>query len=414
MGPIALFDKSFLEGLNVDEAVLFDHFFYPVTCPIFYVETLADLEKPANRGRKPEDVVGSIAFKTPQMHGGPNVHHRTLVIGNLLGQEIAMTGQIIVAGGIPVQVEGANNVVFKPMPESEAFSRWQRGQFEEIERTSAKRWREDLRTLDLGEVAKQAKNYGLDLAACKTIEQAKQLAEGVIGSLSNERQIAFAIDKFRIDIPEREAILRRWEEVGRPTLGEYAPYTHYVLTIEVFFEIALATGKISADRPSNINDLAYLFYLPFCMVFLSTDRLHRTCAPLFMRPDQQFLWGTDVKADLQANHLALMQLPEEAKKQGLISLNPPPKPDGLISEVYARHLKPRVPLPSRAAAPNGSVQTDLSARINRVMEAAKNSRQEGEANFKPNDAEGIVIERLVQKKRGSWYQVPYDARPADD
>lgn len=29
MGPIALFDKSFLESLNVDEAVFFDYFFYP-------------------------------------------------------------------------------------------------------------------------------------------------------------------------------------------------------------------------------------------------------------------------------------------------------------------------------------------------------------------------------------------------
>ncbi len=28
MGPIALFDKSFLQSLTVDELVWFDHFFY--------------------------------------------------------------------------------------------------------------------------------------------------------------------------------------------------------------------------------------------------------------------------------------------------------------------------------------------------------------------------------------------------
>lgn len=413
MGPIALFDKSFLEGLNVDEAVLFDNFFYPVTCPIFYVETLADLEKPANRGRKPEEVVGSIAFKTPQMHGGPNVHHRTLVIGDLLGQEVAMTGQIVVAGGVPVQVDGTRSVVFKPMPESEAFSRWQRGQFEEIERASAKRWREELRTLDLGEVAKQARYYGLDLSSCKTIEHAKELAERVIANLSNEGQTAFAIDKFRIDNPERDEIQHRWEAAGRPALAEYAPYAHFVLTIEVFFEIALATGKISADRPSNINDLAYLFYLPFCMVFLSTDRLHRTCAPLFMRPDQQFLWGADVKVDLQANHLALMQLPEDDRKRGLIALNPAPKPEGLIADVYARHLKPQAPLPPHALRPDGSVHSELAARIKRLSEAA-NKQGNAEPNFKPSDAQAITIERLVQKKRGSWYQVPHDAKSTDE
>lgn len=409
MGPIALFDKSFLEGLNVDEAVLFDHFFYPVTCPIFYVETLADLEKPGNRGRRPEEVVGSIAFKTPQMHGGPNVHHRTLVIGDLLGQEIAMTGQIVVAGGIPIQIDGANNVVFKPMPESEAFSRWQRGQFEEIERSSAKRWREELRTLDLHDVAKQAQHYGLDLSTCKTIAHAKDLADRVISDLPNDRQIAFAIDKFRINKPEREEIQHLWEAMGRPALAAYAPYAHFVLTIEVFFEIALATGKISADRASNINDLAYLFYLPFCMVFLSTDRLHRTCAPLFMRQDQQFLWGTDVKADLQANHVALMQLPEDDRKKGLIALNTPPKPGGLIADVYSRHFKPRTPLPPRAVEPDGPSQHELEARIKRLREAA-NEQGIAEPNFMPNDAQAIAIERLVQKKRGSWYQVPHDAK----
>jgi len=45
VGPIALFDKSFLQSLNVDEAVLFDHFFLPVISPLFFVETLADLSR---------------------------------------------------------------------------------------------------------------------------------------------------------------------------------------------------------------------------------------------------------------------------------------------------------------------------------------------------------------------------------
>jgi hypothetical protein len=93
MGPIALCDKSFLEGLNVDEAVLFDYFFYPVTCPIFYVETLADLEKCAKSGRSPEQIVGSIAFKTPQMHGGDL---RSFFVANQavsLGSMLAVSSQ---------------------------------------------------------------------------------------------------------------------------------------------------------------------------------------------------------------------------------------------------------------------------------------------------------------------------------
>jgi len=39
-----LFDKSALQGLSLDESVWFDAFFYPNITPLFFVETLADLE----------------------------------------------------------------------------------------------------------------------------------------------------------------------------------------------------------------------------------------------------------------------------------------------------------------------------------------------------------------------------------
>src|SRR3546814_16253975 len=100
MGPIALFDKSFLEGLNIDEAVLFDYFFYLNLCPVFFVETPGDLEKIGKRGRCPEEVVGAIAFKSPQMHGGHNPLPRTLSIPKLLGQQIPISRQLSVHGDI--------------------------------------------------------------------------------------------------------------------------------------------------------------------------------------------------------------------------------------------------------------------------------------------------------------------------
>ena len=411
MGPIALFDKSFLEGLNIDEAVMFDQFFYPVTCPIFYVETLADLSKVENKGRSPEEIVGAVAYKFPQMHGGPNVYHRTLVIGDLLGQEIPMTGQIALAGGIPVKLDGKNNIVFEKSPESEAFSRWQHGEFEDVERAFAQRWRDELRKLDLNLVARQANNYGLDLSACKNIEQAKLYAEQVIKQLSNTEQINLAIEKFRIDRDGRESVLKNWDVSNRPPLEAYAPYAYFVLLIEIFFEISLATGKISADRASNINDLAYLFYLPFSMVFMSSDKLHRSCAPLFMRRDQEFLWGPDVKSDLRRNHEALMILPESERIRGLLSMNPQPLADGLIAQVHRRHLRTRSqgePISEEAA----KKARELLEKINQIRRAATNSG--GNLDFRPSDADSVTIERFVQKKRGSWYQVPHDTEPSEE
>jgi hypothetical protein len=49
MGPITLFDESFLQAISLDEAVWFDRFFMPVVCPVFYVETLGDLGKESSR-----------------------------------------------------------------------------------------------------------------------------------------------------------------------------------------------------------------------------------------------------------------------------------------------------------------------------------------------------------------------------
>jgi hypothetical protein len=57
-------------------------------------------------------------------------------------------------------------------------------------------------------------------------------------------------------------------------------------------------------------DLAYLYYLPFCMVFVSNDRLHERCVPCSLTEhkaivdgwelsvDQEFVSGRNLKADL--------------------------------------------------------------------------------------------------------------------
>jgi hypothetical protein len=68
MGPITLFDKSFLQAISLDEAVWFDRFFLPVVCPVFYVETLGDLGKESSRlGAAENAVMKDVAQKFPEM-----------------------------------------------------------------------------------------------------------------------------------------------------------------------------------------------------------------------------------------------------------------------------------------------------------------------------------------------------------
>ncbi|MEE9493410.1 MAG: hypothetical protein V3W04_08545 [Gammaproteobacteria bacterium] len=185
MGPITLFDKSFLQSLSLDESVWFDHFFAPVVCPLFYVETLADLGKQGSAGRTPEQEVGIIADKFPEMHGTPNVQHVTACTGELFGHRVPMTGQILLAEGRPVKSGGQTGIVVDESSESKAFSRWQKREFANIERDQATGWREMVTNLDLNEMGNRFRKLGIDGKSCKTLEQAKEFADQIVSSREN-------------------------------------------------------------------------------------------------------------------------------------------------------------------------------------------------------------------------------------
>ena len=295
MGPITLFDKSFLQSLSVDESVWFDHFFLTNVCPLFYGETLADLDKTVREGRTPEEEVRIIADKFPEMHGMPCGYHRTQCIGELLGYPVRMTGQVPLVGGRMVKSEGGRAAVFEPSQEADAFARWQRQEFLEIEHQYARAWRSDAAILDVSESSATAKALGV-VERCKDLDQAKLSAANVVHHQKKPFEwLSIVLRSLAIPEGLRQQTLKRWVSSEKRPLGEFAPYTAHVLEVEVFFEIALASRLISSERASNRLDIAYLFYLPFCMMFVSNDRLHRRCAPLFLRPNQRIRLGAGLE-----------------------------------------------------------------------------------------------------------------------
>ena len=70
-GPFLIFDKSSLESLNLDEAVFLDNFYMSNITPLFFVECLADLEKAIRSKSTPEQLVGSLADRTPSSNPIP-------------------------------------------------------------------------------------------------------------------------------------------------------------------------------------------------------------------------------------------------------------------------------------------------------------------------------------------------------
>src|ERR1700674_2720401 len=78
-GPFLIFDKSSLESLNLDEAVFLDNFYMSNITPLFFVECLADLEKAIRSKSTPEQLVGSLADRTPESQSYSNVHHMKIL-----------------------------------------------------------------------------------------------------------------------------------------------------------------------------------------------------------------------------------------------------------------------------------------------------------------------------------------------
>jgi hypothetical protein len=411
MGPVALFDKSFLQSLSLDESVWFDNFFIANVCPLFFVETLADLDKPPREGRTPEEQVRVIAQKFPDLHGTPNVFHGTLHYANLMGYPVPMTGQIMLPQGHFVSAEGRKAAVHDLSSEVKAFHRWLKGEFHAVEQSYAQAWRSAIACSDLSAAAETFMSSGILKEPCTTLEAAKCRSEGAVKAEDDPvLAMKMAISIFGALEPVQRRFWKRWTDAACPPLPRYAPYAAYVVTVEAFFQIAVKARLIAPERTSNRVDISYLFYLPFCQVFISSDRLHRKCAPLFLRGDQKFIWGNDLKNDLQALNDRYSRLDDETKSRGIMAFacTPPLDADFLVSRLWDDFLPGWRERNAKRGleVPVNQKMTEYFQRMRKALEAAPMSPDE--VDFSPSQADILSIKRVVRKKKGQWWQVPKD------
>lgn len=417
IGPILIFDKSTLQSLNPDEAVWLDNFFMTNITPLFYIETLADLEKEVRAGKTPEQVVGEIAYKTPDMQSNPNMHHLSLIWGELMGKgKVEMVGFPVLGGGQPVMLEGCTGVIYKQSPEAEAFSRWQEGKFLEIERGYAKKWRQELESVDLKAMRESFHGIWEQAGKPRTFGDIKALADMIIDGPDQQAVLRMGLALTIIDADWVEQMVARWESLGRPPVREYAPYFTHVLTVDLFFYLAITAGLIGSDRKSNKADIAYLYYLPFCMVFTSKDNLHVRTVPYFLRSDQSFVNGIDLKADLRRIDEYYSAFPEEQKERGLFGFaNYPPIDDSyLVTQLWNKHMKPpdgkRVPkeptfeVKTLNVPPAGSDPKEILKVLNDFE--AKAIPIGPDAAIAMEEAAVVTFQRFVRRTKGKWKRVP--------
>lgn len=411
MRPTLIFDKSFLQSLSVNEAVLLDFMFRTNIPPVFLSETLADLQKELKKGRMPEQVVGNLAHKTPEFNSYPNVHHAELAAANLFGRTIPMDGRILLPGGKKVSLPDQQGVIFEQSSEAKALARWQRGQFLEAEREHAKAWRLMINNLKFESVIKSLNAIGVTPGTVGTLRGAYALADSVVSRPTHtQRTYELALQLLGIPIDGAEPFLERARNAGYPPLSVFAPYSAYFVKVELFFCIALAAKLLSPEKLTNRIDLSYLYYLPFCMIFVSRDKFHRSIVHLFLREQQDFLWGDDLKAALSTLEAYYDSLPEAAKDVGLINFAaaPPLQQSTLISLLWDKHI------------PSWRHQKEIHLSEEAKKKVAEEMKRVQDAPTEPIDEEESgdwstpsMIKRKVSTTKGKWYQVPKDLPDED-
>lgn len=406
-GPILIFDKSALQAFSADESVMLDQFFLTNITPIFFIEALGDLEKRDRRGRTPEQaVMKDLAAKVPD-NPRPNIFHETLVAQDLLGNPVAMTGQIPLAGGVArPDGQGGVSVVFQESPEGEMVRRWQAGDFAEAERRFASAWRSAImqvnfrKKIDLARRVLTPGRSVTDLPTVKTeVDQFLKQSDGAA--------VVFAAKFLGVSDDYAAIIERRHASAGRPPFHAFAPYAAFVLGVDLVFYLGMATDVITSQKRTNLIDLSYLYYLPFCMVFTSRDKLHAQLAPMFLRPRQRFVWADELKAGLKA--LNEYYAPSRAKmgRMGLMRQHEPPKEvPTIVSELWESCLRLDGVERESESAPRVGHRTEPPSieRINQIVESTES------AILAPGEQpDSVILQGHLSRRRGNWDLYPQDS-----
>ncbi len=297
MGPVIIFDKSTLQSLSKEEILFAERYYYLNILPILIFEIVSDLSKTGKHD--PEVLTANIASKISPIDSSINVDYREMIVGSLNGQNPPMDGRMIINGGIPLKDStGDIGVYFEEPPEFKAFRSWQKKKFSEFDHEFAKafrKYKDSFNLQKLNENALGLKNFWKEVISPET---AKEAAMHFVQNNNPDFVIDSIYRFFNIPISYKTSSMRIWQNKGRPPLNIYCPYALHCFSVAVTLIIGISKN-IFSSRSSNIIDVEYIYYLPFCNVFATRDNFQLHIAKLFARDDQFIIAGDDLKNDLQ-------------------------------------------------------------------------------------------------------------------
>src|SRR3989338_201770 len=412
MGPSIIFDKSALQSLKDDEAMWLDNFYQANITPLFFVETLADLEKEVRAGKTPEEGGGIIAYKTPE-NSCSNVHHMDLLYVELMGYEtVEMSGRPIVCDGKFVKLGDETGIIYLESKETEAFRRWQRHEFLEIERVIAKKWRAELQGTAPDIIKQKFEPFLHALGIPKSFEELKKMVDNMLNQGKTQGDILLLGLKTIGVSPEAVGlVVKRWEDSGKPQLKEFMPFFMHVFSVNLFFYLGTASNLFSRfpHAQTHFVDIAYLYYLPFCDIFVSSDKLHITIAPLFFRPDQTFINGNSLKTDLENLDLHFSALPDEVKDRGTFTFAQIPPDDSTFftTRMWDKYMSSKWRgMQSRKFDGSDQIDSETDRKLVEKIERFTKNAVPAALSADEDDIQQMIVKRMISARKGKWKRFP--------
>lgn len=333
MGPHLLLDKSSLQSLSHDELDIMRRYFFLVVPPILLVEILGDLKKDTRKKGHPS--VAGLARRIAPGNTLPILNgFQELIKAEIGGVEIKMDFRPIILGGKSVKAAtGERGHILEVQPEAQVLAKWQQNRFEEAEEILAARYRDTLRSMDVGRLQKFLHGEYSPRLNLTSLAEAEEFVDDLIEGGDPKMLLSwFFHDAFGDGELLTDALSKLPKE---SRLEARLPYTTFCLRVSLIFHFGLAFNLVST-RPSNRIDLEYLFYLPFTRGFSSGDKLHHEFFEMVGLKGNNFVGRDDLKEDLKR----LLEYEKENPESAKLTHPPDLAPDSFTSMMWRKLMKP--------------------------------------------------------------------------